>query len=210
MSVRVLSGAVLAGVLLLASCSPGDGESPTGAATTVTSTDSPSPATTSATPPSVTSAPGEGTPSAVAPVPPPGDGDVAVLEGRIAALVKDVRPVGDAYRVTVDLVRFLIGDEAAEAARERGDEDPPPNDYYVVNDDPTLHALPVQAGTSVRLLMDVSGELCGDIAVGCPPMPVAEWAAALAGASGGALRSMPYWMTVSGGMVTAIEQQYIP
>lgn len=201
MAARVLSGAVLAGALLLASCSSGG--SPTVAPTTV----SPSPVTTSATPPTVASAPGEVTPSAVAP---PGDGDVAVVDGRIAALVKDVRPVGGAYRVTVDLVRFLTGDEAAEAARDRGDEDPPPNDYYIVNDDPTLHALPVQAGISVNMLMDGSGELCGDIAVGCPPMPLAEWAAALGGAAGGLLRSMPYWVTVSGGTVTAIEQQYIP
>ncbi len=207
MAVRVLSGAILAVALLLASCSPGDGGSPTVAPAVVPTTVSPSSATTSATPPTVASAPAEVAPSAVAP---PGDGDVGVVDGRIAALVKDVRPVGDAYRMTVDLVRFLTGDEAAEAARDRGDEDPPPNDYYVVNDDPTLHALPVQAGISVNMLMDGSGELCGDIAVGCPPLPIADWATALAGTSGGLLRSMPYWVTVSGGMVTAIEQQYIP
>ena len=96
------------------------------------------------------------------------------------------------------------------AARERGDEDPPPNDYYVVNEDPTLHALPVQAGIAVDMVMDASGELCGDIAVGCLPISMAEWAAALGGTSGALLRSMPYWLTVSDGTVTAIEQQYIP
>lgn len=204
MSVRVLA---LAGALLvLPGCASDGGEAdattPMPAATTVVPTTAAptTPAATTAAPTTPASSPG--------PVaPPPGDGDVPVLDGRVAALVLGVSSGG---RVAFDPVQFLTGQEASAAARAHGDEDPPPNDFYIVNDDRALRDLPFAPGVAVGMLMDADGELCGDIAVGCPPMSVADWESALEGEWGDLLLSMPYWLTVSDGTVTAIEQQYVP
>ena len=40
--------------------------------------------------------------------------------------------------MTFDLAYFLTGDAANQAAAEHGDETPVPNDYYIVNDNPSL------------------------------------------------------------------------
>src|SRR5690606_9602937 len=45
--------------------------------------------------------------------------------------------------VTVDVVQFLTGDAAASAAAEDGGEVPPPNDYWVRNENDLLRTLPV-------------------------------------------------------------------
>lgn len=137
-----------------------------------------------------------------------GDGDVSLLSGRLATLVVDTRVVGSARYVTVDPVQFLTGEVAAEASGARGDESPPPNDFYILNDDPALHNLPVAAEVMVAMVMDAQGASCPEMA--CAPLPLTEWAAAVSGPAADVLRSTPYWMTVQDGTVTAIEQQYIP
>lgn len=46
----------------------------------------------------------------------------------------------------------MIGEEANEAAAERGDESPVSNDYYIVNDDPELRTLDVSLDVRIVLL----------------------------------------------------------
>ena len=108
-----------------------------------------------------------------------------------------------------DLAYFLTGDEANEAATERGDEVPVPNDYYIVNDNPRLRTLILAPDAAIRVI-DWGNNCCdpveGDI------VPFAEafetkrhaWDAMYQGAES------PYWVTVDGGVVVGIEEQYLP
>lgn len=151
---------------------------------------------------------------AVEPVVPPGD-DTSVLEGPSTADVAKSREfafitaveAGSNPAVTADYARFLSGAEAAAAARAAGDE-VPPNDYYITNSNPTLRTLPVKPGLKVSLLsrpdgsMDVEGYVVSFAAW------ARNWTSPTEGNS--AIRSGPYWLTVSDGTVTAIEEQYLP
>jgi hypothetical protein len=66
-------------------------------------------------------------------------------DGRYFGFIKSVDLATQPGTVVFDLADFLGGEEANEAAAERGDETPVPNDYYIVNDDPELRTLSVSA-----------------------------------------------------------------
>jgi hypothetical protein len=106
--------------------------------------------------------------------------------------------------VTVDLAYFLTGEEGERAAADHGDEFV--NDYYIVNDNPRLRTLPVAADADVRYLP------AGAASTELQPGSLDAWL-------GGILRSnptdyggsdVPWWFTVRDGVVTRIEQQYLP
>lgn len=120
--------------------------------------------------------------------------------------VKSVVNSAGNWVLTIDYIQFLTGGEAAEAAAAHGDESPPPNDYYIVNDNPKLREFPVQAGIGVIVVTNTDGT--SDSAGHA--MSVSEWAAALSGAHAEVFKSNPYWVTVTNGTITAIEAQYVP
>jgi hypothetical protein len=111
----------------------------------------------------------------------------------------------DARTVDFDVIQFLMGDEATAAYHEDHPEDPdaPPNDYYIVNDNPRLRKLPVDANVEVIVLdaiqpqtiafADLPARLAGDLV----PDDQRIW-------------HNPFWLTVESGTVTAIHEQYIP
>jgi hypothetical protein len=105
-----------------------------------------------------------------------------------------------------DLAYFLTGDEAVQAAIDHGAEVPPPNDYFIVNDDPGLRRVPVSPAVVVRYIPTSTG--------GSDPQPGAfdPWAAAVNQEiqSDYAGREGWWWITVQGGQVVRIEQQYLP
>jgi len=126
--------------------------------------------------------------------------------GRVPAIVTDVRTTGGVHYVTLDYIQFLTGDEAAAAAAARGDESPPPNGYYIVNENPRLREFPVRNGIAVHVVYAPSG---GSVPEGLT-VPLADWVAAMPGPSGAYYRIPFYWVTLTDGTVTALEQQYLP
>jgi hypothetical protein len=106
--------------------------------------------------------------------------------------------------VTFDLAYFLTGEEGEEAAAEHGDEFV--NDYYIVNDNPRLRTIPVAVDADVRYLP------VGAATTELQPGTLDAWLEAILETNptdyGG--KDVPWWFTVRDGVVTRIEQQYLP
>jgi hypothetical protein len=142
-----------------------------------------------------TTAPG---PTAAAPA----TSEPAVLEaGRHPVSLKTVDP--DRRTITFDLIQFLTGDAATKAAAEDGKESPPPNDYYIRNVNSRLRTLPVAADapiTANTLTAQSSGSATKNV-----PLTLEELAGYFPNSG-----ADPFWITVDGGQVTRIAQQYLP
>lgn len=110
-----------------------------------------------------------------------------------------------------DLACFYTGEEANQQAARRGDEVPVPNDVYIVNQNTTIRNLTVDPSVKLKLL---DWNRC------CDPRPGADLDA-FASALGNEqfveidgrsyARSLsPYWVTIEDGIVTRIEEQFLP
>lgn len=130
----------------------------------------------------------------------------AVAGAREFAFIDSVT-TGGSPTVVADYAQFLTGTEAEKAAAEAGDE-PPPNDFYIANVDPRLRTLRVASGLTVRLVSRPDGT----VDVGTYTVPLSTWAKHFASPTemNSAIRTAPYWLTVESGVVTAIEEQYLP
>ena len=128
--------------------------------------------------------------------------------------VKDGRHFGhivsiNSTDVTFDPAEFLTGEAANKAARKDGAIGPNetvPNDYYIVDKN---H----RAGT-IRISMDVE-VFIDTLRDGIPgPAPAEINFLSCAFSSGDPIDanhvSNGYWLTVKGGLVTKIEEQYVP
>lgn len=111
--------------------------------------------------------------------------------------------------IEFDRAKFLTGAEAAAAAAAAGEE---PFDYYIQNDVKTFVLLQVEDGVTVTHVA------CkGD---GCKEGIAGDFAAFASSFEGDPSRftledtyrgsNSQYWVTISGGVVTAIEEQYLP
>ena len=122
--------------------------------------------------------------------------------------IKKVDESGVVAIITADYAQMLTGTAAANAAADHGDESPPPNDYYIVNDNKRLRKLKVESGITVTVTTNDDGtsDPTGHI------VTFANWAANYAAptAENEDLRSAPYWIRVKGTTITKIEQQYLP
>jgi hypothetical protein len=104
--------------------------------------------------------------------------------------------------VTVDVVQFFTGDAATNAAREDGSpEVPPPNDYWIRNANPQLRTLPVSADATITVNV-LAGETSGDSA-----KDVTVTLQQLANYN---LANHLFWVTVAGGTITGIAEQFLP
>lgn len=114
---------------------------------------------------------------------------------------------GGQAELTVDYAQMLTGRAAAAAAAAAGDESPPPNDYYIVNENPRLRTFPVKSELMVRMASSTEGARPEGY-----DMPFAEWYDAYSGMSGSfpGIRNVPYWVTVSEGIVVKLEEQFLP
>lgn len=126
-------------------------------------------------------------------------------DGRHFVFVKEL-PGAPPDRMTFDLAEFLTGDAAAEAATEHGDESPPPNDYYIVNDNPRLRTLAIAPDAELRILD--WADCCSSFVVG--DLGLLADALAHGDPTGTYRPSSPFWITVSGGAIVTIEEQYLP
>ena len=185
----VITGLVLAfaGGILLANPGGGDEASPSVSATT-TGSGTPSPAPTESASPTESPSP-----------PPP-----ALPDGRHFVYVTRLRGTPPDATLTFDLAEFLTGEAAVQAAAEHGDESPPPNDYYIVNDNPKLRTMPVAPNVTIRA---IDWTNCCELT----DVPYTDWAASLTAPTDALYGTgTQYWITVTDGRIVAIEEQYLP
>jgi hypothetical protein len=133
--------------------------------------------------------------------------DVAVLEdGRHYVYAKEVADGSAGPELTFDLAYFYTGEEAAQVAADRGDESPPPNDYYIVNDNPKLRTMPIAPDAIVRYVPD--GTCCNPKAG-----DLDAWSEAVNGTAQTDYPNMRYtgwWITVRDGAIERIAMQWVP
>lgn len=99
-----------------------------------------------------------------------------------------------------DLACFYSGDAATAQAAARGEESPPPNDYIITNDNPTLRNVPVAAGA-------IGYRLDNNIAT--LPVPFADFITDQ-GEFQDCFQFCLMWLYVNGGAVTEIVSQFVP
>lgn len=137
--------------------------------------------------------------------PEPSASQSPVLEdGRHFVYVKTAfRPANGAARVRFDLAYFYTGARAASEAAERGDE--VADGYYIVNDNPRLRTLPLADEVGVEY---VPVGACCEL----QPGNMDAWLEAVLATNPTdyAGTSVPWWITVEGGEITRIEEQYLP
>lgn len=128
----------------------------------------------------------------------------ALADGRSFVFVKKVS-TGGGGSVRFDLAYFLTGQAASDAAKAHGDEYPPPNDYYIVNDNPKLRTLAVSPDVVVHAY---DWNHCCDTYTS---ISFADWAAHVKSPS---LQwhgtNSPWWIVVKGGIIVKIEEQFLP
>ncbi|PVU82621.1 hypothetical protein DDP54_05965 [Cellulomonas sp. WB94] len=125
---------------------------------------------------------------------------------RQAAYVMGTYTAGGTRYLTVDYVQLLTGEAAGTAAAAHGDESPPPNDYYIVNDSSLLRELPLAADVTVRVVTNADGSL--DPAGS--DLSAVDWVGRITGTDAGRFLSSLYRLTITDGTVDAIEEQYLP
>ncbi|MGH8941238.1 MAG: hypothetical protein ACRDWF_00320 [Acidimicrobiia bacterium] len=124
----------------------------------------------------------------------PGDG-VTLPEGEWFGTVVSASQGG----IEFDLACWFEGESAVEAAAEDGAESPPPNDYYVRNDNPQIRSLPVSPDTEVTWYP--TGDPASEIVVA-----YSEWVDDVTA------RGLGYgaWLDVIDGEVVRIREQWVP
>lgn len=135
------------------------------------------------------------------PVTTPGSTPAPVLDdGRHFVFARSGKASPAALRF--DLAEFLTGPEAEDAAAEHGGE--ATNGYFIVNDNPRLRSLPVADAVRVRY---IPIDACCELVDG-------SWNRYVEAVNGAAQTDLdpdaPWWITVRGGEVVRIEQQYLP
>jgi len=130
-------------------------------------------------------------------------------DGEHFGFVEEVDASGG--NLVLDLAYFLSGEAANEAAAERGDEVPVPNDYYIVNDNPRLRTLILADDVELSLLdwnRCCDERFDGDLETFAQAIAEGMLEAADGLVYNGTFS--PYWLTVENGEVVRIEEQYLP
>jgi len=130
----------------------------------------------------------------------------ALADGRHYAKIKVVAVDPDS--VTFDVREYFTGEAADQAAVADGvikEGESMPDDIYVRNDSKETTTLDVAPSTQVGVLKMNGGS------TETAPMSFAEFEKKYKAAKDpGALRQHGYWITVTNGEVTAIEEQFHP
>jgi hypothetical protein len=111
------------------------------------------------------------------------------------------------HLIQYDLAYHYTGDEANRVAASRGDETPVPNDVYIVNDNPKLRLAALAQDFTVTYLPEGSGLT--------DPVPAPQdrflvWLDETEQTDFQPMDITYWWITIDGGEVTKIEQQYQP
>lgn len=118
------------------------------------------------------------------------------------AYIADISEVAGRYTWVLDHAQLLTGAEAVAAATAHGDESPPPNDYYIVNDNPKLRTYPVEADAKVV------------VAFGSPndtmTMVLGQYYDVWLNDTDGNGKNTPFWVTIENGKVTGASEFWSP
>jgi len=178
------------GSMILAGCKKDEPASPSTSKPTVTTETAAE--ETPATEPEVTS------PETSAPATPPAEKD-----GRYFAYLTQVT-YGQPGTIVADYAQMLTGDAALAEAKKRGIAEVP-NDFLILNDNTKLRTLPLRSNATVMLTSEAEGVRPEGYAMGLQAFAQAFTAGTIP-----QLRQAPFWITVKGGAVSAIEEQYLP
>ena len=137
-------------------------------------------------------------------LPAPGTAAKPKVETQFTFIKKATRS-GSAATIVADYAQLLTGEAAAVAATAHGDESPPPNDYYIVNDNPKLRTLQVRSDATVKLTTKSDGTTVGPDGYS---VSLAKFVELYNGTT--AIRGAPYHITLTDGSVSAIAEQYTP
>jgi hypothetical protein len=137
-----------------------------------------------------------------------GPADDALEDGRHFGYIRSVNVSG--RTIAFDLATWLSGDEADRAYQHAGGEGPVPNDYFVINDNPRVRTLPLSSDLRLRL---IDWNHCcdnffdGELTTFSRAIETGD-----AVIEGGLVyrAQSSWWITVRGGVVTEIEEQYTP
>ena len=156
---------------------------------TPTPTETPTPAPSEASSPTPTTSP---------------TGSPVLADGRHFVYVTDAARLEDgSATVTFNLAEFYRGERAEAEAAERGDE--VVNDYYIVNENPRLRTIPLADTVTVRY---IPVDRCCELHDG----NLDAWLESI-------IETNPthypgkdgaWWFRVDAGLVTRIEQQFLP
>lgn len=103
--------------------------------------------------------------------------------------------------IEFDLACFYFGDIAWEKAAEAGEE--ANNDYWIVNQNPSLRTVPVAADADVWTI-------AGDATLGHQKLPYAQWTGAESTYTPCPGESCTVWLYVNDGAIDEILEQYLP
>jgi hypothetical protein len=111
--------------------------------------------------------------------------------------------------MTFDLIQFLTGEEARKAWVKEHPERPegPDNGYLIINDNPKLRTLPV-AGAVTILVIDQTSTNLDTMQFAFADLPA--YFAPRKPPEGNALYALPFWLTVTGGQIVRMEEQFVP
>lgn len=124
-----------------------------------------------------------------------------MADGRYAARITAVN--SPRRLVTFDVIQLFLGKAAATAAaQDHATEVPPPNDVWIRNVSHLLRTLPVASGAPITVNV-LSAPMTGD-ATKSVPVTLTRLGQFKD------LKTGAFWLTVRGGVVTRIVEQYLP
>ncbi|MFF5294272.1 hypothetical protein [Paractinoplanes globisporus] len=140
---------------------------------------------------------------------PPASPTPVLADGRSPVYLTGLNAKGNT--VTFDLIEFLTGDAAkAEWQKEHPEQpDGPDDDYLIVNNNKKLRTLPVAAGAKCVVLATLGGTDTKTIAFADLPAFLKKQNKDLT-VPKGEIAVLPFWLTVKGGAVTKLEEQFLP
>jgi hypothetical protein len=129
-------------------------------------------------------------------------------DGKNFGFIKSVQLTAQPQFIVFDLAYFLTGDAANQASEAHGGENPVPNDYYIVNDNPRLRVLAVSPGLNIQLLD--WGHCCDAFFRADYQLFQDSFTHTKYPTGNYKGTNSPYWLTVRNGVVVKIEEQYLP
>lgn len=132
----------------------------------------------------------------------------ALEDGKHFGYIRSAQLTAEPRVIVFDLAELLTGDEANEAAAERGEETPVPNDYFIVNDKRKVRELPV--APSLRILLLDWTDCCDTMFRADPRLFQESFDQTKYPPGNYKGEFSPYWLTVRGGAVTRVEEPYFP
>ncbi|MFX3632703.1 MAG: hypothetical protein ACE3L7_06475 [Candidatus Pristimantibacillus sp.] len=118
------------------------------------------------------------------------------------------------YILSIDHIDWYEGEQAAQKFRELEEDsgmDAPPDGYYIINDDSTLKDLPIADDAVVLMqIYNRTGDVNEADIVWDEQISVDKFVELLNTEDDFELKNFPYHVTVQGGEIVRIVQQYIP